>query len=235
MFKLPLRDPLWRKLDDAHRDRDIPAVLKSLSLEWEQDAATSLLWDCLCHQDTCYGATYAAIPHLMEIMEAPPSSNAQEELAHFLTHVSEVAFISSKCCGRNEADTVLDGLPLHISGWERKLDVYRSLAEHARRDLADPEYPENLLKQPEPTQHAPDLEVLNGALSTLRQWLSDSFGIEEIDPPDLPTREQRQRDLERYEAILSSPMKESDLPILQRINDAFLEARPRIAVICARA
>jgi hypothetical protein len=57
---LPLNDPLWKKLDDAHRDRDIPRLLFKLSEAWDDETAKSLFWDCLCHQGTCYGATYAA-------------------------------------------------------------------------------------------------------------------------------------------------------------------------------
>ena len=37
-------------------------LLSKLAENWDDEAANSLFWDCLCHQGTCYGATYAAIP-----------------------------------------------------------------------------------------------------------------------------------------------------------------------------
>jgi hypothetical protein len=46
---LPLDDPLWAKLDDAHRDRNIPKLLSRLAKAWGHEKAISLFWDCLCH------------------------------------------------------------------------------------------------------------------------------------------------------------------------------------------
>jgi hypothetical protein len=54
---LSLKDPLWKKLDDAHRDRDIPVLLSGLAKTWNDETVNSLFWDCLCHQETCFGAT----------------------------------------------------------------------------------------------------------------------------------------------------------------------------------
>lgn len=50
---LELSDPLWNKLDYAHRDRHIPTLLAELAASWDREAANSLLWDCICHQETC--------------------------------------------------------------------------------------------------------------------------------------------------------------------------------------
>jgi hypothetical protein len=36
---LPLDDPLWRKLDDAYRDRNIPELLTKLSDAWDGEVA----------------------------------------------------------------------------------------------------------------------------------------------------------------------------------------------------
>jgi len=147
MFTLPLTDPLWRKLDDAHRDRDIPALLRDLSETWDEGAAESLFWDCLCHQDTCYGATYASVPHLLEIAKNPPNQKAADDIAHFLGHVALVAFSESGSCGSDDA-SVPQGLPLDLGAWDRKLDVFRSLTKHKQRDLADPDYPQHVYSQP---------------------------------------------------------------------------------------
>src|SRR5580704_10076117 len=80
---LPLNDPLWKKLDDAHRDRSIPDVLAGLAESWNDEAANSLFWDCLCHLETCYGATYAAIPHLLKIAESESARHQRFEIALF--------------------------------------------------------------------------------------------------------------------------------------------------------
>ena len=147
MFTLPLSDPLWRKLDDAHRDRNIPVLLQDLSETWNSEAAESLFWDCLCHQDTCYGATYASVPHLLDIAKRPQKQKAADDIAHFLGHLSLVAFHEGGCCG-SEEPSVPQGLPLDLDAWDRKLDAFRSLAERNRRDLADPHYPQHTYLQP---------------------------------------------------------------------------------------
>jgi len=66
---LELSDPLWKKLDAAFRDTDIPRALWQLADAWSDEIATSLFWDTLCHQGTCYDATYAVVPHLLKIAE----------------------------------------------------------------------------------------------------------------------------------------------------------------------
>jgi hypothetical protein len=80
---LPLNDPLWKKLDDAHRDRDIAELLSEIADSWNEQTVNSLLFDCLCHQETCYGATYAAIPHLLNIAEPERNRHQRREIALF--------------------------------------------------------------------------------------------------------------------------------------------------------
>jgi hypothetical protein len=124
---LPLSDPLWKKLDDAHRDRDIPALLSGLAETWDDEEAKSLLWDCLCHQETCYGATYGAIPHLLKIAQPDGSRQQRLDIALFVGFVARCALVPS----RRQSDEVdsdsLPGLPRTIEEWDRKLDCFRSL------------------------------------------------------------------------------------------------------------
>jgi hypothetical protein len=124
---LPLTDPFWKKLDDAHRDRDIPKLLSTLASAWDDEAAKSLFWDCLCHQETCYGATYAVIPHLLKIAEPKENLHQRIEIACFLGFVV--------LCARKAKDGSeieygsLQGLPDTLDAWHAKLDCFRSLEE----------------------------------------------------------------------------------------------------------
>lgn len=242
MFALPLSDPLWRKLDDAHRDRDIPDVLRRLSEQWDEATARSLFWDCLCHQDTCYGATYASAPHLLRVAASPPSPEAVQEIAFFLGHVAMVAFWPVDCCGREgrEDRSTPQGLPLDLEAWDRKLDPYRSLAEHARKDLADPDFPENLF-----ASFDNNFQDLIDKLAEPREF-AKAVGADHLgaDHPAVEmkgggpwlSREARQADLERYAEILSRPpVNEGDLAVIVRIRDAFFEAQAAIAELCAEA
>ena len=123
---LPLTDPLWKKLDDARRDRDIPKLLSGLASAWDDEAANSLFWDCLCHQEKCYGATYAVIPHLLEIAEPKENLHQRLEIACFLGFV---ALCARKAPDGSEIDDgSLQGLPETVEGWDAKLDAFRGLA-----------------------------------------------------------------------------------------------------------
>jgi len=121
---LELSDPLWNKLDDAHRDRHIPTLLSELAETWKDETAISLLWDCLCHQESCYGATYAAIPYLLKIAGPDESRRQRREIAVFLGFVA-------LCAGDRHG--ALQGLPETLEGWDRKLDCFRSLVEILER------------------------------------------------------------------------------------------------------
>lgn len=235
MFALPLSDPLWRKLDDAHRDRDIPAVLRGLSENWNEDAAKSLFWDCLCHRDTCYGATYAATPHLLQIAEAALAPETVRDIAHFLGHVALVAFSTGGCCGFDDG-SIPQGLSLDLETWDRKLDTYRSLAEHARKDLADPNYPENELRLLGGGPRQLVLEQWKETFEALAAKALAEFNVDDLGEKPLLSRESRQAELDRYEEILSRPaMDEQDLTVITRMRVAFFEALPAIADLCARA
>ena len=123
---LALDDPLWKKLDDAHRDRDIPGLLSELATSWDDEAASSLFWDCLCHQGTCYGATYAAIPHLLRIAEPDENRKQRLAIAIFTGFVAHRALPPRRQLN-DQDDLTLQGLPEHPEEWDRKLDCYRKL------------------------------------------------------------------------------------------------------------
>src|SRR5262245_4128799 len=61
---LELNDPLWNKLGEH-----IPTMLSGLAASWDDETARSFLFHDLCHQEGYYGATYAAIPHLLRIAD----------------------------------------------------------------------------------------------------------------------------------------------------------------------
>ncbi len=121
---LPLDDPFWEKLDDAHRDRDIPELLSEMADVWNEETVNSLLYDCLCHQETCYGATYAAIPHLLNIAQPERNRLQRREIALFAGFVALCVLEDRRHEGRNGA---LPGLPETLDEWDRKLDCFREL------------------------------------------------------------------------------------------------------------
>jgi len=74
---LALDDPRWVELEHAYGNAgDIPVLLRSAeSLAEDVDYATEpyfTLWSTLCHQDDIYTASYAAVPHLLALVEASP-------------------------------------------------------------------------------------------------------------------------------------------------------------------
>jgi hypothetical protein len=122
-----LDDPLWRKLDDAfYRELDIPKTLSELATAWDDEKANCLFWDHLCHQETCYGATYAVIPHLLRIAQPAEHRRQRLEIAFFLGLIAYCAFTRQYPIG-DRRTAPLEGLPQTLEEWDRKLDVYRKL------------------------------------------------------------------------------------------------------------
>ena len=139
---LPLDDPLWAKLDDAHRDRNIPKLLSRLAKAWDDEKAISLFWDCLCHQETCYGATYAVIPHLLKIARPEKNRHQRLEIAHFC------GFVVLCALDPRQGAKFLQGLPETVDEWDEKLDVFRSLAGHIEDAGEDGSYHERAVELP---------------------------------------------------------------------------------------
>ena len=70
---LPLDDPRWSDLSHAYGSAsDIPQLLGQLAKattprqDW-QDEPWFSLWSSLCHQGDVYSASYAAVPHIVDI------------------------------------------------------------------------------------------------------------------------------------------------------------------------
>jgi hypothetical protein len=159
---LEVSDPLWNNLDDAHGVDHVPGILSELAASWDDEAARSHLFNDLCHQETCYGATYAAIPHLLKIAEPEENRQQRREIAFFLGFVA--------LCARDryqQGPGQLQGLPETLEGWDRKRDCYRSLVamlEQPDRPRSEydmtvnlPRYREILVMEP---VNAADLEKI---------------------------------------------------------------------------
>lgn len=138
---LALTDPLWSKLDHAYGLGDINETVAELVADWDEDVAAELFWGSLCHQSTLYGATYAAIPHLLAIAEPDDAGPQRKEIAIFLGAVALNA--QQPCWGDDDhvsaeimAGTALSGLPGTVEAWDRKLDGYRRLLAHCEAEIS---------------------------------------------------------------------------------------------------
>jgi hypothetical protein len=74
---LPLDDPRWSELKNAYGESPgIPRLLREAERLPEDTGMKAepyfSLWSSLCHQGTVYPASYAALPHLVRIIEANP-------------------------------------------------------------------------------------------------------------------------------------------------------------------
>jgi hypothetical protein len=123
---LALSDPLWCKLNTAYGfGKDVPLQLVALAERWDEDDARELMHGELIHQETCYGATYAAAPYLLKL--AQPDNNVVQrmDIAVFLGHCALCAFRGQEPA--HSARKSLNGLALTLESWEQTRDTYRSL------------------------------------------------------------------------------------------------------------
>ncbi|MGF1631701.1 MAG: hypothetical protein ACFCUT_19675 [Kiloniellaceae bacterium] len=70
---LPLDSPRWSELTHAYGTaEDVPGMLKAAAplppYRSYKDEPYFSLWSALCHQGDIYSASYAALPHLVEIV-----------------------------------------------------------------------------------------------------------------------------------------------------------------------
>lgn len=91
---LPLNDERWSALSDAYgASSGIPKLLAAAEeLPEDADGQTEpylSLWSALCHQGDVYSASYAALPHLIRIIETNPNKFRWTLL--LLVHAIEVA------------------------------------------------------------------------------------------------------------------------------------------------
>ncbi len=91
---LALDDARWRTLSDAYgKASEIPKLLKNAAtLPEDIDGKAEpyfSLWSALCHQGDVYSASYAALPHLVCIVEANPDKFRWTLL--LLVHAIELA------------------------------------------------------------------------------------------------------------------------------------------------
>ncbi|HJT76725.1 MAG TPA: hypothetical protein VJ739_05940 [Gemmataceae bacterium] len=74
---LPLDSKRWSELSHAYGDAsDLPSLLAELK-SLPPDAGSQAepyfsLWSALCHQGDVYTASYAAVPHIVRVMDAAP-------------------------------------------------------------------------------------------------------------------------------------------------------------------
>ena len=123
---LDLDDPLWSKLDDAsYREFDIPKLLSLLAKSWDADQADALFSGCLCSDETCYSATYAAIPHLLKIAEPQANRHQRRDIAVFLGFVVRGAFSDRHQMAKGR-QARLERLPETLEEWNARADRYRS-------------------------------------------------------------------------------------------------------------
>ncbi len=91
---LPLNDARWSALSDAYgASSDIPRLLAAAETLPEdangQAEPYFSLWSALCHQGDVYSASYAALPHLVRIIDSHPEKFRGTLL--LLVHAIEVA------------------------------------------------------------------------------------------------------------------------------------------------
>ena len=78
---LELTEQVWEKYDHAYGvASDIPQLLKDLS-DYPRNENNKCepyfsLWSCLCHQGDVYQASYAAVPHIVDLLQVGPADAA---------------------------------------------------------------------------------------------------------------------------------------------------------------
>ncbi|MEM8787821.1 MAG: hypothetical protein AAGE76_06140 [Pseudomonadota bacterium] len=115
---IPLNDPVWRKLYTAHGYEDVPAMLAQMRDEFDEDTK-DFLYDSLVHQETCYPATYAAVPHLLDIARTQTEARPADVIASALAWV-----IVCSVEDHTDDPPFPQGLPRTPKDWARAVDWF---------------------------------------------------------------------------------------------------------------
>jgi hypothetical protein len=100
---LPLSSPRWKQLEHAYGSADsIPALITRIQQSKTRNASYwDELWSSICHQDTVYSGTFAAIPHLVRIIEADRSWKQRFDVYHMVGY-------SHLCANASGVEPALD-------------------------------------------------------------------------------------------------------------------------------
>lgn len=120
-FKLPLNDPLWRKLDYAKATK-VPERLRLSGDKWDSQKASMLYWDSFSDQDTCYRGTYAAIPYLIDIADQTPDLTVRGKIAYLLGRVMILPNDKSQWCSSKD-NSFFHALPTSLARLGNKANV----------------------------------------------------------------------------------------------------------------
>jgi hypothetical protein len=88
---LDLESSRWRSLDHAYGSaHSVPQMLSRLiraEASSEREEAWFDIWSALCHQSDIYTASYAVVPHIIEMAAAAQSIKVRVEALHFAVAV----------------------------------------------------------------------------------------------------------------------------------------------------
>jgi hypothetical protein len=129
---LPLDSPRWGELQHAYgRAGDIPARLRALAAmpagDRTEDEPWFTLWSALAHQGDVYPASFAAVPHVVNLLAIDPR-RAGADFLHFPAWV--------EICRRNKNVAVPDDLR---ADYEAALSQLPSLAVRVLEGRNDPD------------------------------------------------------------------------------------------------
>lgn len=106
---LPLDSPRWSKLKHAYgKASDIPALLQQLHSfplgQRYDEEPWFTLWSSLCHQGDVYTASYAAVPHILQIAASRP------DLVHYQYYLLPASIESARAVTFEDAPDIPDDL-----------------------------------------------------------------------------------------------------------------------------
>lgn len=83
---LDLQSPRWAELRHAYGSaEDVPEMLRRIQLSWDKKAWFDV-WSALCHQSDVHTATYAAVPHLVNLLLNEHSLKRRADIYNFVCY-----------------------------------------------------------------------------------------------------------------------------------------------------